>query len=92
MKRKMIFCTCVAAIGLATASQPVQAGSKGGALAAGIIGGLAAGAIIGSAVAQPRPAYVVEPAYAPSCYYTQGRRVWDDSRGAWVRPRVRVCD
>ena len=41
---------------------------------------------------EPLPAYVVEPAYGPTCYYTRGRPVWDDYRGAWVRPRVRVCD
>jgi hypothetical protein len=75
----------------------VQAGGNGGAVAAGVLGGLAVGAIIGGAAAQPRyyappPTYVVEPGYGPSCYYTRGRPVWDDYRGIWVRPRVRVCD
>ena len=102
MKQTLIVCATAAAMGLA-AAQPVHAGGNGGAVAAGVIGGLAAGAIIGGAAAQPRyygspgyggPAYVyeAEPAYAPSCYWTRGRPVWDDYRGIWVRPRVRVCD
>jgi hypothetical protein len=96
MKKRLLVCATVAAVGLG-AAQPAQAGGNGGAVAAGIIGGLAAGAIIGGAAAQPRyyepgPAYVVDPGYAPSCYYTRGRPVWDEYRGIWVRPRVRVCD
>ena len=67
---------------------PIQAQAENGQIAAGILGGLAAGAIIGSAV-RPPPVYV-EP--APSCYFTRGAPVWDGYRGAWVRPRVRVCD
>ena len=95
MKRTFLVLAAVAALGT---SQSAQAGSNGGAVAAGVIGGLAAGAILGgTAAAQPRyyappPAYVVEPAYGSSCYYTRGRPVWDDYRGVWVRPRVRVCD
>jgi len=98
MKPILMVCAIAAAIGLAASPQPVQAGGNGGAVAAGVIGGLAAGAILGSAAAQPRyygppSAYVVEePDYGPTCYYTRGRPVWDDYRGMWVRPRVRVCD
>jgi hypothetical protein len=99
MNKSLVICAAVAAIAFMGASQPVQAGSRDGAIAAGVLGGLAAGAIIGGAAAQPRyyepgpaPAYVVEPGYGPQCYYTRGRAVWDDYRGVWVRPRARVCN
>ena len=81
---------------------PIQARGENGQVAAGILGGLAAGALIGSAVrpAPPPPAYYYPaPAYAPpyvvptpSCYFTPGAPVWDSFRGAWVRPRIQVCD
>jgi hypothetical protein len=76
-------------------SAPAQAGGRGGAVAVGVLGGLAAGAIIGGAMAQPR--YAPEPVYVappppPSCYWTRGEPVWDRYRGAWVRPRMQVCD
>ena len=38
----------------------------------------------------PAPVYVAPP--PPSCYWTRGEPVWDGYRGAWVRPRVQVCD
>jgi hypothetical protein len=75
------------AIGLALLiGAPVEVQAENGQVAAGILGGLAAGAIIGSAV-RPAP-----PQPAPACYYTQGAPVWDAYRGAWITPRVRVCD
>ena len=53
--------------------------------------------MLGAAAAQPRyygpapaPVYVAPP--PPSCYWTRGEPVWDGYRGAWVRPRVQVCD
>lgn len=69
---------------------PAQAGSKSGAVAAGVIGGLAAGAIIGSAVSQPRY-YTYDPSpYAYSRCYTVRQRVWTNNGPRWRR--VRVCD
>lgn len=99
MKRILTVCATVAAVGFSVTPQPAQAGN-GGAVAAGVLGGLAVGAIVGGAASQPRyyappPAYVYEqePVYAaPRCYITRGEPVWDGYRGAWVRPRVRVCD
>jgi hypothetical protein len=84
----------VAAATLGTAIAPAHA-RNGGAVAAGVLGGLAAGAIIGGAVAsqpryyEPAPVYVAPP---PRCYWTRSEPVWDGYRGAWVRPRVQVCD
>ena len=96
----------VVAIGLVLAltSAPIHVRAENGQVAAGIIGGLAAGALIGSAVRAPppppayyypAPVYAPPPAYvvpAPSCYFAPGAPVWDSFRGAWVRPRVQVCD
>jgi hypothetical protein len=100
MKRKMTAAIALVAV-LATA-HPALAGD-GAAVAAGALGGLAVGAIIGSSAAQPRyyapPPMVVyeepEPLYnepPTACYWTSGEPVWDAYRGAWVRPRVQVCD
>ena len=66
-----------------------------GRVAAGIAGGLIGGLLIGSAVA-PRP-YYYEPAavYAvppPPVGWGRGEPVWDEWRGVWYRPRIRVCD
>src|SRR5262245_58613205 len=66
----------------------------------GLFGGLVAGTILGAAASGPRyyappPPVYVEPyaVYAgPECYWTRGAAVWDDYRGIWVRPRVRVCE
>ena len=92
-------------LALALTGAPIQAYAENGQVAAGILGGLAAGALLGAAArpAPPPPAYYYPaPAYAPpppayavpvpSCYYTSGAPIWDSFRGAWVRPRVQVCD
>jgi hypothetical protein len=96
MTRGLIVLAAVATIGAAVLPAPAQAGNNGGAVAAGVIGGLAVGSMLGAAAAQPRyygpapaPVYVAPP---PSCYWTRGEPVWDGYRGAWVRPRVQVCD
>jgi hypothetical protein len=81
------------------AISPAQAGDGGG-VAAGIVGGLAAGTLLGIAASGPHyygppppPVYVApEPVYGPSCYWTRGRPYWDGYAGAWVYPRVRVCE
>ncbi len=86
----------IIAIGM---SAPAQAGSRGGAIAAGVIGGLAAGAIIGSAArAAPPPVYYAPaPAYAPppvvyeepACRIVR-QRYWDGY--GYSSRRVEVCD
>jgi hypothetical protein len=97
MNRGLIVLMATATIGAAILTAPAQAGGNGGAVAAGVIGGLAVGSMLGAAAAQPRyygpapaPVYVAPP--PSSCYWTRGEPVWDGYRGAWVRPRVQVCD
>jgi hypothetical protein len=93
MTRGLIVLMTAAAVGAASVPAPAQAGGGGG-VAAGVIGGLAVGTMLGAAAAQPR--YYPEPVYVapppPSCYWTRGAPVWDGYRGAWVRPRIQVCD
>jgi hypothetical protein len=91
----LIVLVAAATMGAAVLPVPAQAGGNGGAVAAGVIGGLAVGGLLGAAAAQPRY-YAPEPVYVapppPRCYWTRGEPVWDRYRGAWVRPRVQVCD
>jgi len=94
MTRGLIVLATVAAMGATTL--PAQAGGNGGAVAAGVIGGLAVGGLLGAAAAS-QPRYAPEPVYVappppPRCYWTRGEPVWDGYRGAYVRPRVQVCD
>ena len=69
----------------------------GGGFVAGAVGGLAAGTLLGIAASGPHyappppPYYAPEPAYGPECYWTRGQPYWDGYAGAWVYPRVRVC-
>src|SRR4030081_3514341 len=93
-------CVTLGAFALGVTAVPTPSQAENGGVAAGIIGGLAVGTLFGAAMAQPRyytapPAYVVpEPVYIapPPCYWAYGRPVWDGWRGAWVRPRIQVCD
>jgi hypothetical protein len=95
MTRGLIVLVAAATMGAAVLPPSAQAGSNGGAVAAGVIGGLAVGAIVGSAAASQPRYYAPAPVYAappPRCYWTRGEPVWDGYRGAWIRPRVQVCD
>ena len=68
----------------------------GDGFGAGLFGGLVAGTILGAAATSGPRYYATAPVYvepAPvACYWTRGAAVWDDYRGMWVRPRMRVCD
>src|SRR5712691_8072458 len=97
MKRlSIVFVASTMVLAGSIAPQPAVAGDN---FAAGLFGGLAAGTILGAATAGPRyyapaPVYVAPaPVYVgPECYWTRGAPVWDQYRGIWIRPRVRVCD
>jgi hypothetical protein len=84
----VLCCTAVIAIGCLA---PTRA-AAGDGFAAGLFGGLAAGTILGVAAASGPRVYYAEPVYAPTCYWTRGRPVWDPYRGIWIRPRIQVCD
>lgn len=96
----------IALVTVATASAAISvpnARAENGQVAAGVAGGLLGGLLLGGALAprpyyyapgpvyvQPEPAYVEPPPYR--CYWTRGEPYWDDYRGAWRRPRIKVCD
>lgn len=79
-----------------------SARAENGQVAAGVAGGLLGGLLLGGALAAPPPRYYgpgpvyPEPVYVEPpryrCYYTRGEPYWDDYRGVWRHPRVRVCD
>jgi hypothetical protein len=92
MKRLAIALVTVSTAISAVAVPPAKA--ENGQVAAGVAGGLLGGLLLGGALA-PRPRYYApEPVYVepPRCYWTRGEPVWDDYRGVWRRPKVRVCD
>lgn len=96
MKKGLIAVTTAAAIaaGSIVAPAPAFAGSKSGAVAAGVIGGLAVGAMIGAAASQPRyvaPAYGGPVYVAPAPRYCiQQQQYWSNRRQAWVIRDVQV--
>ena len=86
MQKPITALVAVATLTAAVATMPTTSEARcfGCAVGAGVLGGVVAGAIIGSAVAAPRPAYVVAPAPgyvaypayaaavpAPGCYWTR---------------------
>ena len=95
MKKALIAVTTAAAIaaGSIVAPAPAFAGSKSGAVAAGVIGGLAVGAMIGAAASQPRyvaPAYGGPVYVAPQRMCIQQQQYWSNRRQAWVIRDVQV--
>jgi len=100
--RKLLFTLIAVSVAVPGIALPESARAENGQVAAGVAGGLLGGLLLGGALA-PRPYYYgpapvyVEPApvYAEPpyrCYWTRGEPVWDDYRGVWRRPRVKVCD
>ena len=86
-----------AAIAMSAVVAPMPARAGDGSVAAGIAGGLVGGLLLGGAMAprpyyEPAPVYVSPPPQPYGCYWTRGEPVWDDWRGIWIRPRIRVCD
>jgi hypothetical protein len=98
MRRRLIL-SLLTFVLIASAVGAPQSAHAGDGFGAGLFGGLVAGTILGAAATGPRyygppPMYAEpEPIYAmPACYWTRGAPVWDDYRGIWMRPRVRVCN
>jgi hypothetical protein len=96
MKHIVIILTSIAMAGAPVVSFPGNARADNGQIAASVVGDLAAGTVLGAATTS-RPHYYVpvhiEPVYAePHCYWPRGELVWNDSRQAWVRSGVQVCD
>ena len=92
MKRMGFLCGAVAVAIVCAAPQETAAGDGNG-FAAGLVGGLAAGTLFGIAASSPPPVVYVAPpppAYAPNCYWTRGRPVWNGYR--WHRPHIQVCE
>jgi hypothetical protein len=83
---------------ICSAGMPTMARAGDGDVAAGVAGGLLGGLLLGGALAPrpyyapPEPVYVEPPPPPYRCYWRLGRPYWDDWRGVWVRPRIRVCD
>ena len=63
MQKTLVALMAAATIAAATAASPTPADARcyGCGVGAGLVGGFVAGAIVGSALAGPRPAYVVAP-------------------------------
>ena len=94
MRKIFIVLLLTTSLPLASISSPAYAGDGGG-IAAGLFGGLALGTLFGVAAASPRYAPPPPPYLAPypasACFWTQGQPYWDGYRGAWIYPRVQVC-
>ena len=87
------------AAGAVAIPKDANAACLGCYVGAGVLGGALLGAAIASSAppvyAAPAPVYAAPPPvyYAPpTCYYAPGAPVWDQWRGIWVRPQVRVCN
>jgi hypothetical protein len=94
MKKTLTALVAAATIAVSLAATATDASAqRRGAVAAGVAAGLVGGLIVGSAIANSRPAYVVEPApvyVAPrTCIVDQ--QVWSNRYQAWVVRPVRVA-
>jgi 4-amino-4-deoxy-L-arabinose transferase-like glycosyltransferase len=92
MKRMGFLCGAVA-VAIVCAAPHEAAAGDGNGFVAGLVGGLAAGTLFGIAASSPPPVVYVAPplpAYAPNCYWTRGRPVWNGYR--WHRPHIQVCE
>ena len=80
------------ALSVATFATEASAGRRGGGLAAGLAIGAVGGLIAGAAIANSRPAYVVEPApvYVAPRYCIVDQQVWSNRYQAWVVRPTRV--
>jgi H+/Cl- antiporter ClcA len=87
-----VLAVATVAVSLATFATEASAGRRGGGLAAGLAIGAVGGLIAGAAIANSRPAYVVEPApvvVAPR-YCMVDQQIWSNRYQAWVVRPTRV--
>jgi hypothetical protein len=93
MKKTLTALVAAATITVSLAGSATNVSARDGAVAAGVAAGLVGGLIVGGAIANSRPAYVVEPApvyVAPrTCIVDQ--QVWSNRYQAWVVRPVRVA-
>jgi len=93
MKKALTAVLAVAtvAVSLATFATEASAGRRGG-LAAGLAIGAVGGLIAGTAIANSRPAYVVEPVpvYVAPRYCIVDQQIWSNRYQAWVIRPTRV--
>jgi hypothetical protein len=93
MKKTLTALVAAATIAVSLAGSATNVSARDGAVAAGVAAGLVGGLIVGGAIANSRPAYVVEPApvyVAPrTCIVDQ--QVWSNRYQAWVVRPVRVA-
>jgi hypothetical protein len=79
------------AVSLATFATEASAGRRGGGLAAGLAIGAVGGLIAGAAIANSRPAYVVEgPVVVAPRYCIVDQQIWSNRYQAWVVRPTRV--
>ncbi len=86
-----ILAVATVAVSLATFATEASAGRRGG-LAAGLAIGAVGGLIAGTAIANSRPAYVVEPVpvYVAPRYCIVDQQIWSNRYQAWVIRPTRV--
>lgn len=93
---KKLLIASLAALMVASATVPAQAGNEGLAIIGGVIGGL----VIGEALRDrhhhnyPRHrhgSYYYEQSYYDNCWI-EYRRVWDPYRHRFITQKVRYCD
>src|SRR5712691_3979286 len=92
MKKALTAVLAVAtvAVSLATFATEASAGRRGG-LAAGLAIGAVGGLIAGTAIANSRPAYVVEgPVVVAPRYCIVAQQLWSNRYQAWVVRPTRV--
>jgi hypothetical protein len=86
MKKTLTALVAAGTLALSLAGSTTDASAQRGAVAAGVAAGFIGGAIVGSAIANSRPAYVVEPR---TCLVEQP--VWSPRYQAYVMRPVRVA-
>jgi hypothetical protein len=93
MKKTLTALAAAATIAVSLAGSATDASAQRGAVAAGVAAGVVGGVLLGTAIANSRPAYVVEPApvvVAPrTCIVEQ--QVWSNRYQAWVVRPTRVA-